>query len=143
MISEENLPTLPTAEEVYDFDTFGLHELQDFIKINLSKQTSEKWLKRARKILSLVEVEVQERQGIENFGQDCVTGAVNDRIKVNYAGMNLEDFASCNRALEKILIEVRNRPANYLDNDNELAFVIQEEEYDDSVAELKHSKLNS
>jgi hypothetical protein len=37
----------------------------------------EKWQRKAKKIIELVELEIEERAGIEKFGQDCISGAVN------------------------------------------------------------------
>ncbi|CAD8100366.1 unnamed protein product [Paramecium primaurelia] len=95
------LPQLIPCEDIYDLDTFQLEEMQKMIK---SFTTDEpQWNKKAKKILDLIEVELKERQSIENFAFN----------------IQIEDFIQQpiyqNNTLQAILNDIKNRPANYLD----------------------------
>ena len=64
------LVTLPIPEDIYDFDTFTLQEIFDEIKSNITKANPEipdeaYWLKKAKKIFDIAELELNERLAVE------------------------------------------------------------------------------
>ncbi|CAD8116599.1 unnamed protein product [Paramecium sonneborni] len=95
------LPQLIPYEEIYDLDTFQLEDMQSMIKSFITADAQ--WNKKAKKILGLIEVELKERQAIENFAFN----------------IQIEDFIQQpiyqNNALQALLNDIKNRPANYLD----------------------------
>ncbi|CAD8208186.1 unnamed protein product [Paramecium octaurelia] len=95
------LPLLIPCEEIYDLDAFQLEDMQTTIKSCVTDDAQ--WNKKAKKILDLIELELKERQAIENFAFN----------------IQIEDFIQQpiyqNNALQAILNDIKNRPANYLD----------------------------
>ena len=73
---------LPIAEDIYDFDSFTLAESYESIVIEYNKivQQEEKpkevltWLKRAKKIIDMISLEIEERKAVEDFGDFCRKG---------------------------------------------------------------------
>lgn len=76
-----SLPELPITEEIYDLNTIDLEELFQTITTQLKKLSSanaaeldpasQAWVKKAKKLVQCVELEIEERKVIENFGANC------------------------------------------------------------------------
>lgn len=67
---------LPFAEEIYDFDTFELNDqfsriskyYNDLNKVDqISSEELAKKQKKAKKILDMIELEINERKTVENM----------------------------------------------------------------------------
>ena len=70
------LVNLPIPEDIYDFDTITLQEVFDQIKEGLQVASPENpdeayWIKKAKKIIDIAELELEERMTVEQFGHMC------------------------------------------------------------------------
>lgn len=65
--------SLPIPEDIYDLDTFSLEDLSSQLPLELQKKSDDPtFLKKAKKIMDLIELELNERKMVENFGNFCI-----------------------------------------------------------------------
>ena len=64
---------LPPYEEIYDFNENDLHHYFNLISNSLdsSKELSEKWQRKARKIIELIQIELDERISVNQISHFC------------------------------------------------------------------------
>jgi len=73
---------LPIAEDIYDLDSFALRDYQKNISNGLTTLEKEEnkskevltWMKKAKKLLDMISLELHERQAVEDFGEFCKRG---------------------------------------------------------------------
>ncbi|CAG9322482.1 unnamed protein product [Blepharisma stoltei] len=75
---------LPAFEEIYDFNETDLHAHHDAISKALQSSSfsaSEKWTRKAQRILELIEIEIDERVSINQITMFCVKEFNSDLYK--------------------------------------------------------------
>jgi hypothetical protein len=90
---------LPIPEEIYDLDTLSLRELVNNLQENITKFEAIEnkqphdlqFLKKAKKLFGMAELELDERGTVEKFGEFCIA---NEDNFLSYFEQNLNPYVN-------------------------------------------------